>query len=740
MAKKKKSGKNRQRNALAESPSPDFPERFAEGVRQPATPEALAAVRAFALAASHSSQPTVASRGKALLQSGLEDVPAPAFLSATLVSLEEGELYLPKPDCFHLLLEGECIGLSTAAGIRTRMATYPALTSPDIDAPTGGPLLLASRACLLFEVPHPQESFFQEAKETFSDSAGKVTPTSSAEASPRKDETEREASELLLGVSSSSTPKLLWGLLSNVARLVRASGFGRARSKWRFAIVAACFSALFLVLVPLASRYLVDVVILRREIDKAPWVVLAMVSAGGLGVVCALLRDRMLAWLLASFQLLTMVAFAHHVHALPLDALWARGEGRILQLYEEARSLFETLAARVVTLLLGGVQFTLQLLIVALIDVRFLLVVLLLLATAALFVAFASGAASRLAARQREAEETRLQLMHEQLEAQEWLHSTRSLSHAFSRWENASHEATRASARVSFLHAILQHGGHFASRLTGACLLFLGLYLHGLGEVTLGQVVALAFVSDQAFKPAVQWLRDWRSLVEAPVTLSRIAAFFTKPTQAQFTRPSQDTSLRPWEASFVASASSLQVVRCESVAQREHLAYALAFGNVAGEPVGYVSSDVPFFTGTLLENIALGDETPDVERALLALRTCELGGLVQGRVKGGFAAAVKGGSLGLSERERVLFALARLVYRGRSRVVVDGAFDDFDVPAWTRVCARFELVLGRASLCLFTASEWQHEGVAGVVFHEASRFPPPSAPAPDSEGHSAPNS
>jgi ABC-type multidrug transport system fused ATPase/permease subunit len=736
MAKKKKSAKKAAFGAnSARLRERGVDARPVEGAREASTPQSIAPLLSLLEEADDHGAGSLLWRLRA---SGLGH----RALEATVVTLEEGDCYVPREGFLHAVLEGECLAL--AADGRSRDQAFPTLTFPDatraqasegtVSAPP--PLWRATRRLVLLEVPweteSPEETPAVRATargDTIDHGAHGAHGTAprefpAAEGAPSHGSQGQETDETHESQDASSM-RLLRGMLADMVLLVRAAGFSRAVRHWRFALIASALSALFLILVPLSSRYLVDVVILRGELEKAPRVVMAMIAVGGLGLACALLRDRMVAWLLASFQLVTLMAFARRVHTLPLDALWGRGEGRILQLYEESRALFEQMAGRVVTLLLGGIQFTLQLAIVALIDVRFLGIVASLLAVGVLVVSLASGAASRLSARQRLSEERRLQLMHEQFEAADWLHATRGLTHAFSRWESASQDATRASARVSFLHALLQQSGQVAQRGAGGALLFAGLALHQRGELTLGQVVAVAFVSEQAVKPAVQWLRDWRYLVEMPVTLSRLASFLGSATRIEAHDDSVSSRVpedAPWARPFFDGLAPLQWVHCPSVASRERHAYALAFryAGASALDVAFVSSDVPFFSGSLLENVAVGDPIPDPDRAAQALRACDLGGLLEGRLRGGLQAPFKGGAAFLSEKERVLLAVARCVYAQRRSIVIDGAFDDFDAASWRRLCARAALALDGVAFCIFTGVDPPREGAPDVGLHLAS--------------------
>ena len=136
------------------------------------------------------------------------------------------------------------------------------------------------------------------------------------------------------------------------------------------------------------------------------------------------------------------------------------------------------------------------------------------------------------------------------------------------------------------------------------------------------------------------------------------------------------------------------------------------------ERFSVVPQDVFLFTGTVLSNVAISDETPDrarVERALRQIGALEL----FERREGGLDARVDERGANFSAGERQLIAFARALYRDTPIVVLDEATASIDSNTEKRMQTALEAVMrGRTSLVIAHRLSTIRAVDRIVVFHK----------------------
>jgi ABC-type multidrug transport system fused ATPase/permease subunit len=93
--------------------------------------------------------------------------------------------------------------------------------------------------------------------------------------------------------------------------------------------------------------------------------------------------------------------------------------------------------------------------------------------------------------------------------------------------------------------------------------------------------------------------------------------------------------------------------------------------------VSMILQDNSIFTGTVLQNIALGDEFPDFDRAVRAAKVAEAHEFIS-QLSSGYATILGDGSKDLSGGQKQRISIARAIYRTPEVLVLDEATSALD--------------------------------------------------------------
>jgi ATP-binding cassette subfamily B protein len=130
-----------------------------------------------------------------------------------------------------------------------------------------------------------------------------------------------------------------------------------------------------------------------------------------------------------------------------------------------------------------------------------------------------------------------------------------------------------------------------------------------------------------------------------------------------------------------------------------------------------VPQDVFLFSGTVLSNIAMGDEQPSEARALQALT--DIGALEIFERRGGLQARVEDRGGNFSAGERQLLAFARALYRNAPILILDEATASVDSDTEARLQRALEAVMrGRTALVIAHRLSTLQAADRIIVFHK----------------------
>jgi ATP-binding cassette subfamily B protein len=93
--------------------------------------------------------------------------------------------------------------------------------------------------------------------------------------------------------------------------------------------------------------------------------------------------------------------------------------------------------------------------------------------------------------------------------------------------------------------------------------------------------------------------------------------------------------------------------------------------------IAVVPQDLPLFSGSVAENIALGDSSPDLDRIVSICREIELFSVIDA-LPSGFATTLGSSGADLSAGQRQKIAIARAIYRDPEILILDEASSNLD--------------------------------------------------------------
>ena len=224
-------------------------------------------------------------------------------------------------------------------------------------------------------------------------------------------------------------------------------------------------------------------------------------------------------------------------------------------------------------------------------------------------------------------------------------------------------------------------------------------YLYSKGQLSVGQVIAVSAMGTQLLGPVLDILKEWRSISEVAYSFSKIDDVFStrrenmRGIQGRYelkghvelnnvtfryggdgsptVLDSVSLEIRPGESiAFVGASGSGK----STLANMINMLYRPTEGSVKfdGHPgsafeleymrrqVAMIVQDNTIFTGTVLENIALGDSIPSLKRAIEAAKLADAHDFISKLGKGYLHPLTPNPELSGGERQRLCIARAGL--------------------------------------------------------------------------------
>lgn len=480
---------------------------------------------------------------------------------------------------------------------------------------------------------------------------------------------------------------------------------------------------------PVFMQFVFDTVLVDLRVNLLKWMAIAMFAVAAIGAFMEWIRAYLLAYLTAQVDTKISTLFLRHVYRLPLSFFAVRRVGDLTTRIDEIEKLRSFMNQGSLTLILNLLSIFVYGGVLAIYGVRLLGVAAIAIPFLALLVAWAIPRMSAYLNLAYEALSRNQSLVFEQFSALNTVRSLNGMVAARWRWEtslikslNLRSRAEKFGSSAAGVATFLEDSISLAV-LCAAIALFMG------NRMSLGQVIAVSMISRNLAAPIVSLFSQWNSLGEIGVSLSRLDDIFTSAQEddpapetggvnvaqltgngkIQFENVSfqygsefspivlRNVQLTIHHGEFVAfvgpSGSGKTTLACMI-----NLLYAPTRGRILMNGVdvstvplaelrrqtAMITQESSLFSGTIIENIALGDPSPSFARVVEAAKEADAHEFIAALPRG-YSSTLREGGAGLSGGQRQRINIARALYRQAPILIMDEATSALDAISEQRV-------------------------------------------------------
>lgn len=510
---------------------------------------------------------------------------------------------------------------------------------------------------------------------------------------------------------------------------------GLLRPHWKLLAEALLASVVLFVLslgAPFATQVMFDRVLVAGEFDLTRLVFESLIAIAVFQVAVTAARDNLVTHLGLRFEAILSSVLYRHVFRLPMSFFMARRVGDVVTRLSEAERICRVATGSTPALAIESLSTVLYVVAVAAFSPLLALV----LALAVPVVSSASVLAGRLTKRSFVEYYQRLSKVQSMLiEHFNGFETVKALGAELAarwRWEERFRERLTLGLRVALIQVAVITATVGIQQLAVIAVLYFGLRLVIAEQITIGQAIAAGQFASVVLGSVRGLAQRWMVIQEMLVAFGRvddILAYEREDVRVAGSRPvlrvgpalscprgvvelrdvwfQYGSDLSPWVLKGVAlKAREGQVVALvgRSGSGKTTLAhlicglYAPTRGGISLDGVdmqdlgprelrpliGSVHQEGPLFGGSVLANIAYGDESPSMERVYEAAQISDAHGFIS-ELRAGYETLLDEGGGGLSGGQKQRIAIARALYRETPVLVLDEATSALDPETEGRV-------------------------------------------------------
>ena len=484
-------------------------------------------------------------------------------------------------------------------------------------------------------------------------------------------------------------------------------------------LVASVLMFIFGLALPVILQYFVDSVLPGGDTATLTLLALGLLTIRLANAAVSWVHRHLLVHVTSRVDALSSALFVRHLLSMPLSFFAIRTVGDITKRMSELRrirSIVLDQSLQLLTLALGGLINTF---VIGLYSVKILAVLGGALLLPAILV---KVLAPRLAAKLRDVHKAASDWQTRSWEQFDGLASIKAIGGEVAarwKWGLDLGRSLKLRKEMGWLESLSRTATGFLEQLISILVLLYAVYLFSDGQITAGHVLAVSMLSGMVVSAAMALLNSWHDINELGVSLGRVDDVITGAIEPpgppeepgvehRITgRVSVENVTFQYGSELspvVLSDVSLAVEPGETVAlvgrsgsgkstlgYMFNLLYAPTHGKILFDGVEHskipltqirrraamIVQDNSIFSGTILENISLGDPHPSFERVVEAAQAADAHEFISGFPKG-YSTQLGESGEGLSGGQKQRINIARALYRDPQILIMDEATSSLD--------------------------------------------------------------
>ena len=494
---------------------------------------------------------------------------------------------------------------------------------------------------------------------------------------------------------------------------------------------------------PIILQNILDRVVVHQSHELLNLLIVGFILVQVFMQLTALMRTYLTNFMVRNLDFSMMSQFFQHALSLPISFFAKRRTGDIFARFQENQTIRQFLTQSTISTMLNLLMVFFYFLVLFMYSLQMTLVLLALIVPMVILTVAITPRIKQYARRDFEASTDAEAVLMETLNGAETIKAMGIERAIRLKWEQKYAKALTVQYKAQGFEALVGFASQLLHAVTVTSVLWVGANLVLGQQLTIGQLIAFNMLMGSVMAPLMGLIGMWDELHEAGVAMERLGDVLDmEPEQKPEDQPSrillpslrgdirlQDVYFRYGgkETPYVLENISFELKAGETVALVGHSGsgkttlakllvgfYPPSEGKISIDgynlnlidkdyyraQIGYVMQSNLLFSGTVAENIALGESNPDRRRIVEVARLADAHGFIS-KLPQGYEQTVGERGVGLSGGQIQRLCTARSLYRDPRLLIFDEATSALDTQSETNILRNLSGVLeGRTALVI----------------------------------------